>query len=139
MKNIIIITGEADSGKSFLARTLALVKINPVILDGRGWLRNLDNPFRFVNIKKTTECLIVDDLSSADLEAAVDTFSKSIEVHIPASSSFNILIPTVILVLVSQIGEITSDSIKQKCHIINCSRGAIIEGPNRLFLQEKIN
>lgn len=63
MRKITVITGPANSGKTFLSKNISLNYENPIFVNERSTRKE---PFRFSTIDSTVDLIIIDDVNNLD-------------------------------------------------------------------------
>ncbi|ALU74325.1 hypothetical protein AUW17_05285 [Tenacibaculum dicentrarchi] len=127
MKNTIqIITGKQGSGKSFLAKKMALQFDNVSFINGRDKI----NHFSFNEIYEETDLIIIDDVHFDNLRGYVNLLYDNELIinrrHFPIEK---IKTPRVIIITDKSINEIVSDSMLTRCSFIETSVD-IVSGRN---------
>jgi len=99
MKRITIITGERNTGKTFLAKSISLLFNNPVYIDFNNIGYDYEEEFAFSKITKKTDLIVIDNIYIPLLQYLWNKFSESqIEIKQNCEKTFTMDTPNVILI-----------------------------------------
>ena len=128
MRRITVITGPAESGKTFLSKNMALNYENPVFIDGRSTEKK---PFRFSQIDNSVDLIIVDDVNNLSFFKKLLKLvaAKVIFIDTPGIEGYYRLTPNIIINTTLEPTELPFLDI---CNVISCWRNA-----NGIFVFEK--
>jgi len=119
-KKIIVITGKPESGKTSLAKNMALAFENPIWLDARSF--SLQNRFFFDCLNKSHDLIVLDDLPQRFVNFIAYGLSTEITIEKRGQKPFEIPTPKIIITCdVAIKTETTDQSFLRRVKEINVS------------------
>lgn len=121
MRKIIVIIGEANSGKTFMSNTMAKAFQNPYFLDGND---NFDfEGFWLDGFCLNNDALIIDDLPKEKLRGFVFMLYDEIDIHTRFKPTITLEIPNVIININSDLESLplNDPSLKRRIKLIQTS------------------